>query len=145
MPAERRRAGPAAKKQALARLVESATPIGLVGYLGDEPVAWCSVAPKATYRRLEAGSTNPPEPGVWSLACMWVKRPLRGKGITVDLVRAAAAYARENGATALEAYPVDPDAPGYRFMGFVPTFLRLGFRDLGMAGVRRHVLRLDLD
>lgn len=145
MPAEQRRAGPAAKKQALARLVESATPIGLIGYLGDEPVAWCSVAPVATYRNFRAGIKSPGEPGVWSLACMWVKRPLRGRGVTEDLIKAAAAYAREYGATALEAYPVDPDAPGYRFMGFVPTFLRLGFEDLGMAGARRHVMRLQLD
>jgi hypothetical protein len=60
------------------------------------------------------------------------------------LLDAAAAHARENGAKTLEAYPVDPDSPSYRFMGFVPTFAAMGFRETGMAGTRRHVMRLDL-
>jgi len=53
-------------------------------------------------------------------------------------------YAREHGATSLEAYPVDPDSPSYRFGGFVPFFLAAGFREVGRAGTRRHVMRLDL-
>ena len=44
------------------------------------------------------------------------------------MLRAAIDYARKRGATALEAYPVDPDSPSYRFMGFVPAFERLGFK-----------------
>jgi hypothetical protein len=44
----------------------------------------------------------------------------------------------------VEAYPVDRDAPSYRYMGFVETFAAAGFRDEGMAGVRRHVMRLEI-
>lgn len=55
------------------------------------------------------------------------------------------AYAREQGATVVEAYPVDPDAPSYRFMGFVPTFEEAGFSEVGRAGYRRHVMQLKLD
>ncbi len=29
-------------------------------------------------------------------------------------------------------------------MGFVPVFAEAGFRDLGMTGTRRHVMRLKL-
>jgi hypothetical protein len=44
----------------------------------------------------------------------------------------------------LEAYPVDPDSPSYRHMGFVPAFAAHGFEEIGMAGSRRHVMRLTL-
>jgi hypothetical protein len=60
------------------------------------------------------------------------------------LIAGAVEHARTQGATAVEAYPVDVDAPSYRFMGFVPVFLAAGFTDCGMAGVRRHVMRLEV-
>ncbi len=60
------------------------------------------------------------------------------------LLAGAIDHARANGATVVEAYPVDPDSPSFRFMGFVPVFAEAGFRDLGMTGTRRHVMRLRL-
>ena len=66
------------------------------------------------------------------------------KGVARKLVRAAVGHAREKGATAVEAYPVDPDLPSYRFMGFVGTFDAMGFREVGRAGIRRHVMRLPV-
>jgi hypothetical protein len=58
------------------------------------------------------------------------------------LIAAAVTYAKSEGATVVEAYPVAPDAPSYRFMGFTTTFLAAGFADVGMAGTRRHIMRL---
>ncbi|MDH3579316.1 MAG: GNAT family N-acetyltransferase [Hyphomicrobiales bacterium] len=71
-------------------------------------------------------------------------RTLRGKGVTSKLLKAAIAYARAAGAKTLEAYPVDPDSPSYRFMGIVPHFEKAGFEHAGKAGTRRHVMRLGL-
>jgi len=36
---------------------------------------------------------------------------------------------------AFEGHPVEVDAPSYRHVGVVPSFERLGFRDVGMAGL----------
>ncbi|WP_245420336.1 MULTISPECIES: hypothetical protein [unclassified Mesorhizobium] len=47
------------------------------------------------------------------------------------------------GATAIEAYPVDEASPSYRFMGFREMFSARGFQETGMAGSRRHVMRLE--
>lgn len=58
---------------------------------------------------------------------------------------AAIAHAKSRGASIVEAYPVDPDSPSYRFMGFVPAFEQAGFEEVGRAGSRRHVMRLALD
>ncbi|MEO6394458.1 MAG: GNAT family N-acetyltransferase [Devosia sp.] len=124
--------------------VKSGTTVGLVGYLEGEPVAWVSIAPRDTYRGELGGPEAQPAERIRSLACMYVKRQLRKDGLSQELIEAAAAYAKKRGATVLEAYPVSPDSPSYRFMGFVPAFQRLGFKAAGTAGSRRHVMRLAL-
>ena len=85
-------------------------------------MAWCSVAPKSTYRRLDDLHPDEDASRIWSIACIFVKREWRGQGLTARFLAAAAALARKQNALALEAYPVDADSPSYRFMGFVPLF-----------------------
>jgi GNAT superfamily N-acetyltransferase len=75
------------------------------------------------------------------LVCFSIRREFRGQGVTEQLIEATADYAKRNGAIVLEAYPVDPDSPSYRFMGYVPTFEAAGFEEIGRAGTRRHVTR----
>ena len=142
-PAELRNAsGPQRRNQMLGR-IESAVPVGLLAYLAGEPAGWVSVAPKETFRGLGGPEPGPGE-SVWSLTCMFLRRNLRGQGLAHRFIAAAAGHAREQGGTVLEAYPVAPDAPSYRFMGFVPAFEAAGFTHVGMAGSRRHVMRLSL-
>ncbi len=129
------------RKAALARRVRRGTPVGILAYLDGKPVAWCSIAPRDTYLRLGAAPVGPGEK-VWSLVCFYVINRLRGHGVMKRLIEAAASHARRRGATIIEAYPVDPDSPSYRFMGFVPVFQAAGFREVGRAGIRRHVMRL---
>ena len=138
----KQRDGNSRRAQIKAR-VDCGTPIGLVGYFEGEPVAWCSIAPRETYRSLGGVHLNDTE-RVWSLACMFIKRTHRSKGLTSQIIQAAAAHARANNATILEAYPVDRESPSYRFMGFVETFVSLGFCEVGTAGERRHIMRLHL-
>jgi GNAT superfamily N-acetyltransferase len=143
-PAEVRAAPRGSDRKPLMKArVMAGTTVGLVGYLDGEPVAWVSIAPRDTYRDLGGPAAEPGEK-IWSLACMYIHRKLRGQGHGIDLIEAAQAYASKRGGTILEAYPVDPESPSYRFMGFVPAFERLGFKPVGKAGSRRHVMRLDL-
>jgi len=134
--------GPARRRQILGRIADC-VPVGLVGYAGGEPVAWVSIAPRHTFRNL-GGPEAQPGDKIWSLTCMYVRRQLRGEGIGRQLITAAIAYAREQQADILEAYPVAPTSPSYRFMGFVPVFEGFGFVEVGKAGTRRHVMRLTL-
>lgn len=134
------------RKRAMREIVQSRGPVGLLGYLDGRPVAWCSVAPRNSYRQLgglQAASEE--EKSVWSLVCFFIKREVRGHGFSETLVTAAIAHARSQGARILEAYPVDPDSPSYRFMGYLPSFEKFGFRSVGRAGARRHVVQLQLD
>lgn len=140
----RQRDGPH-RKAAMQRRILGGVPVGLLAYERGEPVAWCSIAPRETYRTI-GGVTEPGDgPGtVWSLGCFFVQRRLRGRGVARRLLAEAVAHARAGGAAVLEAYPVDPDSPGYHFLGYVSLFAEAGFREVGRQGLRRHVMRLTL-
>jgi GNAT superfamily N-acetyltransferase len=140
--AEARRANSAAWKTAIADRVRRAIPIGLLGYLEGEPVAWCSIAPRSTYRRLVRNDS--PDEGVWSIVCFFVPRQFRGLGLTRRMIAAAVKHARRRGARIVEAYPVEADSPSYRFMGFIPMFEQEGFREVGREGTRRHIMQRRL-
>ena len=133
------------RKAAMHKRVKAGEPVGILGYLDGEPVAWCSIAPRATYRPLGGlEKEGEAEDGVWSLACFFLKRSVRGQGLGRQTLEAAVAHARAEGARVVEAYPVDPDSPSYRFMGFVEAFEKAGFREVGRAGSRRHVMRMEV-
>jgi GNAT superfamily N-acetyltransferase len=141
-PEERHQREPSSRKAAMKKRVGGGTSVGLLGYVDGDPVAWCSVAPRDTYRHLGVHDDEATQgENVWSIACFFVVRRLRGQGFTAQLIEAAVKHAKKRGATMIEAYPVDPDSPSYRFMGFIDTFTAAGFEDVGRAGRRRHILR----
>lgn len=135
------RANKADKKASLKNYVANQNPVGLLCYDNAEAIAWCSIAPRESYRDL-SGDSSLTE--VWSLVCFFIKREHRQKGITEELIQQAIKYAKDNGAKYVEAYPVDPDSPSYRFMGFKPLFDKLGFDFKDMAGQRRYVMTISL-
>jgi GNAT superfamily N-acetyltransferase len=128
------------KKMAMMRLVDQGIPIGIIAYSDQEPIAWCSIAPRDTYRTLGGDITRE---NVWSIGCFFVKRSYRSKGLAGNLLDAAIQYAKENGARYVEAYPVESDSPSYRFMGLISTFEKAHFKFVKMAGKRRHVMLLE--
>ena len=142
---DRKTATSATKKAAMRTRVAAGTPIGILGYLDGEPIAWCSVAPKATFERLgDVEDDTADLETLRSITCFFLPRKYRGQGITAHLIKAAVTHAKTRGARVVEAYPVDPSSPSYRFMGFVPAFERERFRSVGRAGIRRHIYRRHL-
>ena len=135
------RANKADKKASLKSHVDNGFPVGLLCYDNSEPIAWCSVAPRESYRELSGDSSLT---DVWSLVCFFIKREYRQKGVNEELIRESIKYAKDNGARYMEAYPVDRGSPSYRFMGFKPTFDKLGFDFKHKAGQRRFVMTLKL-
>jgi GNAT superfamily N-acetyltransferase len=135
------KANKAEKKASIKSLVDKGIHIGLLAYTDNEPIAWCSIAPRETYRPLDGVQTDRK---VWSLACFFIKRPYRNLGLSNLLLTQAIQFAKRNGAQCVEAYPVDTDSPSYRFMGFVPTFEKAGFNFIKRTGKRRNVMLLDI-
>ena len=125
------------KKSSLENYVNNQKPVGLLCYENSDAIAWCSIAPRESYRELTGDNTLT---NVWSLVCFFIKREYRQLGITEELIRHAIMYAKDNGAKYIEAYPVDPESPSYRFMGFKPIFERMGFYFKHKAGQRRYVM-----
>ena len=140
---EARHNGGADRKRQMMQRVAAGVPVGLIAWQGDEPAGWVSVAPRDTYRNLGGPPAKTGEV-VWSIVCFFVPRRRRGEGLVRRLIAGAVDHARANGATVVEAYPVDEEAPSYRFMGFTTVFAEAGFTDHGMAGRRRHVMRLTV-
>ena len=140
------RADSATKKQAITQYITDGTPIGILAYdHDDQPIAWCSIAPIESHKNLRTKtykpSNNEPQ-NVWSISCFFIKVAHRRQGLTSQLAKAAINYAKQNGAETIEAYPVDYDSPSYTYMGRIGTFRRLGFKEIGMVGTRRHMMRL---
>ena len=131
------------RKRAMNTKIQGGTPVGLLAYdASDEPVAWCSVAPRETL--VNHGGLEPPDEDpatVWSITCFYVKSAIRRHGVMGRLIEEAVAHARRNGGSVVEAYPVAPESPSYLFCGWVPVFAAHGFVEVGRAGLRRHVMR----
>jgi GNAT superfamily N-acetyltransferase len=105
---------------------------GVLAYEDDVVVGWAAVAPRAELPF--ARSTKIPHVDdlpVWSVWCLRVRPGHRGTGISHRLLDGAVAYARAQGAPAVEGYPVDNQGAKVDLtMAYVGTrslFERAGF------------------
>ncbi len=132
----------AGRKRALRSLVKTRVPIGILAYRADEPIGWCSIAPRETYKRLEKSTTlkRVDDQPVWSVVCFFVSRKMRGQGLALQLLQAAVEYAASQGAHIVEGYPVEP-GQSYQFMGSPSLFKAAGFREVARAANDRPIVR----
>ena len=94
---------------------ESGTTSGLVAYLDGEPVGWCAVEPRTAYAGLvrnyrvpwEGRDEDKADDSVWAVTCLFTRAGFRKRGVSRALARAAVDFARERGARAIEAYPIN--------------------------------------
>jgi GNAT superfamily N-acetyltransferase len=133
------------------------TTSGIVAYLDDEPVGWCTVEPRTAFipRLLNSPvpwsgrDEDPADDTVWAITCFVVRVGYRRRGLTRVLAGAAVEHARRRGARALEGYPILTE-PGVEITwGEVNVGARSVFADAGFAEVshptpRRVVMRIDL-
>lgn len=129
--------------------------IGIVAYLGDEPVGWCAVDARGVYGRLR-GSPVPwtgrdedkDDESVWAIACLVVRKGYRRRGFMYPLVAAAVEHARARGAKAIEGYPMLTGGREITWdelsVGAVGPFLAAGFEEVSHPTKRRLVMRLEL-
>jgi len=120
-------------KRALKKIVNAGQVPGILAYAEDEPIGWCSVAPREDFAVLDRSRLlkRVDDQPVWSVVCFFIARPFRRKGVTVKLLTAAVEYARQHGAKIVEGYPVEPkqdtitDTSAYT--GLVSAFRQAGF------------------
>lgn len=137
-------------RQAMQDLVDHGMIPGIIGYLDGQPAAWCSVGPRADFptldnsRILKAVDEQP----VWSITCLFIQKQFRRQGLSKKMIAAAADFARAQGATLLEAYPVEPKQGNmpdvFAWTGIAAPFLQCGFVEVARRSEGRPVLRLEL-
>jgi GNAT superfamily N-acetyltransferase len=129
-------------------------PPGVLAYEDGEVVGWAAVAPRselpfARSRKIPQIDDLP----TWSVWCIRVRPRHRGRGISHALLAGAVAYARSQGAPAIEGYPVDNRGEKVDLtMAFVGTrtlFERAGFTraaatDAVAGGFPRVLMRMVL-
>lgn len=129
-------------------------PIGVLAYDGDEVVGWAAVAPRAdtTFAR---SRTIPrvDDLDVWSVWCIRVRPGHRGQGVSHPLLAGAVAYARTQGAPAIEGYPVENRGEKVdstmAYVGTRALFEAAGFHKAAdtssvVSGFPRVLMRLEL-
>lgn len=138
-------------REALKVLVESGEAPGLLAYANDQPIAWCSIAPREVFSSLERSRTlkRVDDQPVWSIVCFFVARLYRRQGLMVELLRAAITYAREHNAKVVEGYPVEPAhtniPPVSSFTGIVSAFQEAGFVEVLRRSERRPIMRYFIE
>ncbi len=137
-------------RQAMRALVGSGEVPGLLAYDRERPVAWISLGPRETFSALGRSRILKPVDGepVWSVVCFFVDQRYRERGLSIQLLEAAAEYARAQGARWLEGYPVEPRkdrAPGiFVFTGLVSAFRQAGFEECARRSETRPIMRRRL-
>lgn len=134
---------------------DAPTTSGLIAFVGDEPAGWVAVQPRTAYPKLRTSRVpwtgrdeDKDDDSVWAVTCFTVRRGFRGRGLTYPLARAAAEFARDRGAQAVEAYPMITQ-PGKEItwgelhVGARQVFLDAGFVEITRPTLRRAVLRID--
>jgi GNAT superfamily N-acetyltransferase len=131
-------------------VVEEGPPPGVLAYADGQPVGWCAIAPRDDYPALARSRIlkRVDDQPVWSVTCFFIAKGWRRRGLAVHLLRAAVAFAGENGAQIVEGYPVEPrkdDMPGvFAWTGMASTFRRAGFVEVARRSETRPVMRLTL-
>jgi GNAT superfamily N-acetyltransferase len=131
-------------------LVDTGNIPGILAYSGDQPVGWCSIAPREEFPTLGRSHILKPvdDQPVWSVVCFFVSRGQRRKGLTVELLKAAVQYAGSKGARIIEGYPVEPKdgkAPDvFVYTGLLSAFKQTGFTEVLRRSATRPIMRYNL-
>ncbi len=134
-------------REAMKKIVESGQVPGIMAYADAHPVGWCAIGPREAYPRLERSRIlkRIDHRPVWSVVCFYVAKPYRRSGITSKLLQAAVEYATQQGASIVEAYPVEPKKTNipdlFVYHGLAATFRKVGFVEVARRSETRPVMR----
>lgn len=138
-------------KEAMKAIVEAGAVPGILAYLDERPIGWCAIAPRANYPALARSRVLKPidDTPVWSVACLFVAKEHRRKGISVQLLSAAVEYVRQQGGKVVEGYPVEPKSrtmpAAFVWTGLAAAFLSAGFVECARRSETRPIMRYEIE
>lgn len=134
-------------RMAMYEIVKSGEIPGILAYIDNEPIGWCSVAPREKFPSLERSrilarvDDNP----VWSVVCFYIHKSYRDKGISIQLLKAVKEYVKKEGGHIIEGYPVAPKKEKmptvFAWTGFLNAFLKSGFQEVIRRSDTRPIMR----
>jgi len=139
-------------KKVFRNLVRRGKAHGMLAFVDDEPVGWCSFGPRQDFPSLEKTRAykRSDTSGVWSVNCFFIHRRWRGKGLSRGLLKEAVEAMRKRGVKTVEGYPVTTTKDGRRlaavfaYTGPTKIFEELGFKPVGSANPLKPLVRLGL-
>jgi len=137
-------------KASFRKLVSSDQEPGIIAYKGSEPIGWCAIAPREVFTGLSRSRVLKPvdDRPVWSITCLFVKKPYRRRGVSVKLIEAAVEFARKRGAQIVEGYPTAPTMEKtpdpFVYMGVPSAFTAAGFTEVARRSSSRAIMRFEM-
>lgn len=137
-------------RKAMKAIVDSGEVPGILALAGDQPVGWCSVAPRDHFSALGRSRIlkKVDETPVWSVVCFFVEKKLRNSGLSVRLLRAAIDYVKRQGGSVLEGYPTEPKKDkmpaAFAWTGLASAFTAAGFTEVARRSETRPIMRYTI-
>ena len=147
-------------KKAMKSLVKKKEQIGLIGYLGKQPVGWCSVAPREKFIRLENSRVlkKIDDSPVWSISCFFIDKKFRRMGLSSELLKGVIEFCKKMNRKKsikpgdkihiLEGYPsvpYDKNIPAaFAWTGIPSAFEKAGFTEAARRSKSRPIMRYYL-
>ncbi|MEO8146468.1 MAG: GNAT family N-acetyltransferase [Bacteroidia bacterium] len=137
-------------KQSFKEIVWSGKPTGLLAFYEDEAIAWCSLAPRENFMRIENSRVHKriDDKPVWSMTCFFIKKEFRNCGLSTALIESTKKYAKQNKIKFLEAYPTIPYSKkmpdSFAWIGIYSAFKKAGFKIINHASKSRPMVRYEV-
>lgn len=137
----------AGNKKKMKKLVDSNAKPGILAYYNNESAGWCALSPRENYIRLENSRVlkRIDDEAVWSIPCFFIKKEFRRKGLSTEILKAAAEYCRSKGVKIVEGYPSEPYSDNipaaFGWTGFPSSFRKAGFKEVVRRSKSRPIMR----
>jgi hypothetical protein len=137
-------------KNAMHKLAKNKEQIGIIGYIGKQAVAWCAVAPREKFVRLENSRVlkRIDEQSVWSITCFFIIKEFRRKGISSEMLKCVIDYCQKKKVKILEGYPSVPYSTNipaaFAWTGIPSSFEKAGFTEAARRSPSRPIMRYYL-
>jgi GNAT superfamily N-acetyltransferase len=139
-----------ANRSAMRALVAKGDEPGILLYKDGLAIGWCSVAPRAEFVALERSRVWAPvdDRPVWSISCFFVAKAQRNQGLSVELLKAAVAFARSRGARIVEGYPQELDSgplpASFAWTGIASAYRKAGFQEVSRRSAKKPIMRYEI-
>ncbi len=138
-------------KRAMKSIIDSGEVSGILAYHNTKAIGWCAIAPRTSFPTLSRSRILRPidDRLYWSVACLFVDKSYRKKGVSTKLLRAATEYAKSQGAEIVDGYPVEPKSekdipPVFAWTGLPKAFIGAGFKEVARRSPTRPIMRMEL-